>query len=57
VTLTKGVTQRLTNVQRQKRQITIDALLDASRPGMIEYGLDISVDHIATLGSSGCGSK
>ncbi|HZD13881.1 MAG TPA: helix-turn-helix domain-containing protein [Pseudonocardiaceae bacterium] len=47
--LAKDVTQRLTNVQQHRRQVTIDALLDAAERGMIEYGVDVSMDDIAAL--------
>jgi AcrR family transcriptional regulator len=36
-------------VQQQRRQVTVDALLEAAERGMIEYGIDVSVDDIATL--------
>lgn len=39
----------LTAVQRQRRQVTIDALLDAAERGIIEHGLGVSMDDIATL--------
>ncbi len=46
-------TDRLTSVQRQKQQVTVDALIDAARRGMNEHGLDITVDDIAALAGVG----
>ncbi len=46
-------TGRLTSVQRQKQQVTVDALIDAARRGMNEHGLDITVDDIAALAEVG----
>jgi AcrR family transcriptional regulator len=53
VILATDITDQLTKVQRQKRQVTIDALLDAARRGMIEHGLDVTVDDIAVLAEVG----
>jgi AcrR family transcriptional regulator len=39
----------LTAVQRQRRQVTVDALVAAANRGMIEHGLDVSMDDIAAL--------
>ncbi|MGF6886705.1 AcrR family transcriptional regulator [Nocardia sp. GAS34] len=42
-----------TSVQRQKQQVTVDALIDAARRGMNEHGLDVTVDDIAALAEVG----
>jgi len=52
-TVVTDATDQLTKVQRLKRQVTIDALLDAARRGMIEHGLDVTVDDIAMLAEVG----
>lgn len=39
----------LTPLQRQRRQVTVDALIEAAHRGMVEHGLDVSMDDIAEL--------
>ncbi|WP_328606798.1 TetR/AcrR family transcriptional regulator [Amycolatopsis sp. NBC_00345] len=46
-------TQELTQVQQQRRQVTVDALLEAAKLGMIDRGLDVSMDDIAELAEVG----
>lgn len=46
-------TQRLTALQRQKRQLTVDALIRAAQRGLHERGLDVTVDEIAALAGVG----
>ncbi|RJQ77744.1 TetR/AcrR family transcriptional regulator [Pseudonocardiaceae bacterium YIM PH 21723] len=46
-------TAQPTPVQQQRRQITIDALVAASRQGVIEYGMGVSMDQIAELAQVG----
>ena len=41
------------NLQRQKQQVTVDALITAARRGMIEHGLDVTVETIADLAGVG----
>jgi AcrR family transcriptional regulator len=47
------ITGQLTSVQRQRQQVTVDALIDAARRGMIEHGLDVTMDDIAVLAGVG----
>src|SRR5258706_15582922 len=47
------ITGQLTNVQRQRQRVTVDALIDAARRGMIEHGLDVTMDDIADLAGVG----
>jgi AcrR family transcriptional regulator len=47
------IPRRPTSLQRQKQQVTVDALIDAARRGMIEHGLDVTVDDIAALAGVG----
>jgi AcrR family transcriptional regulator len=42
-----------TTLQLQKQQVTIDALIDAARRAMIEHGLDVTVEDIATVAGVG----
>jgi AcrR family transcriptional regulator len=41
------------NLQRQKQRVTFDALISAARNGMIEHGLDVTVEDIAILAGVG----
>ena len=40
-------------LQRQKQQVTVDALVEAARRGMTEHGLDVTVEEIAALAGVG----
>src|ERR1700745_2437733 len=40
-------------LQQQKQQVTVDALIDAAQRGMIEHGLDVTVETIADLAGVG----
>ncbi|MDT8915906.1 helix-turn-helix domain-containing protein [Amycolatopsis sp. PS_44_ISF1] len=46
-------TPELTQVQQQRRQTTVDALLQAAQRGLIDHGLDVSMDDIAQLAEVG----
>jgi AcrR family transcriptional regulator len=46
-------TRRMSALQRQQRQLTVDALVQAARQGMSEHGLDVTVDEIAALAEVG----
>ena len=48
-----NVTERLSSLQRQKRQLTVATLVHAAQRGMLEYGLDVTVDDIASLAEVG----
>jgi AcrR family transcriptional regulator len=45
--------ERLSPLQRQQRQLTVDSLIRAAHRGMSEYGLDVTVDDIAALAQVG----
>jgi AcrR family transcriptional regulator len=41
------------NLQRQKQQVTVDALIAAAQRGLVERGLDVTVDDIAARAGIG----
>ncbi|MFL4901984.1 TetR/AcrR family transcriptional regulator [Streptomyces sp. MMS24-I2-30] len=49
----QGPTGPQTTLQRQKRQVTVDALVHAAQRGLTEYGFDVTVDDIAALADVG----
>lgn len=49
----EGSAERLTALQRRKRQVTVDALVGAAQRGLAEHGLDVTVDEIAALAEVG----
>jgi AcrR family transcriptional regulator len=46
-------TRRMSALQRQRRRLTVDAIVQAARRAMSERGLDVTVDEIATLAEVG----
>jgi AcrR family transcriptional regulator len=45
--------EQRSSLQRQRQQLTRDALIDAAQRGLIEHGLDVTVDDIAVLAGVG----
>jgi AcrR family transcriptional regulator len=47
------IPQRLSSLQQQQRQVTVDAIIRAAQRGIQEYGLDVTTDDIAALAEVG----
>ena len=42
-------TEAQTSLQKQRKQLTVDALIAAAQRGMKQRGLEVTVDHVAAL--------